>query len=289
MLVTKPTNAALGAVVEGVDLTKGIDTETFEEINQALLKHEVLFFHNQPMKPEVHAQLANMFGEPQYHEAYPHVDGFSQITVLENDKDNPSKIEQWHTDMTFRPCPPLGSILHGAIMPETGGDTMFASMSAAFDGLSEPMKAFLDGLTAIHDFSFGFKESLAEPGGEARLAEMVRDNPPVEHPVIRTHPLSGKKGLFVNSLFTMAIKGLKEKESRVLLDFLFEHAVQDEYVYQFSWQNDSIAIWDNRITQHKPVNDYWPQHRRMQRITICLLYTSPSPRDAHESRMPSSA
>ena len=268
MLVTKPTDAALGAVVEGVDLTKGIDTETFEEINQALLKHEVLFFHNQPMKPEVHAQLANMFGEPQYHEAYPHVDGFSQITVLENDKDNPSKIEQWHTDMTFRPCPPLGSILHGAIMPETGGDTMFASMSAAFDGLSEPMKAFLDGLTAIHDFSFGFKESLAEPGGEARLAEMVRDNPPVEHPVIRTHPLSGKKGLFVNSLFTVAIKGLKEKESRVLLDFLFEHAVQDEYVYQFSWQNDSIAIWDNRITQHKPVNDYWTQHRRMQRITI---------------------
>ena len=268
MLVTKPTDAAFGAVVEGVDLTKGIDTETFEEINQALLKHEVLFFHNQPMKPEVHAQLANMFGEPQYHEAYPHVDGFSQITVLENDKDNPSKIEQWHTDMTFRPCPPLGSILHGAIMPETGGDTMFASMSAAFDGLSEPMKTFLDGLTAIHDFSFGFKESLAEPGGEARLAEMVRDNPPVEHPVIRTHPLSGKKGLFVNSLFTVAIKGLKEKESRVLLDFLFEHAVQDEYVYQFSWQNDSIAIWDNRITQHKPVNDYWPQHRKMQRITI---------------------
>ena len=153
-------------------------------------------------------------------------------------------------------------------MPETGGDTMFASMSAAFDGLSEPMKTFLDGLTAIHDFSFGFKESLAEPGGKARLAEMVRDNTPVEHPVIRTHPLSGIKGLFVNSLFTVAIKGLKEKESRVLLDFLFEHAVQDEYVYQFSWQNDSIAIWDNRITQHKPVNDYWPQHRRMQRITI---------------------
>lgn len=136
MLVTKPTDAALGAVVEGIDLTEGIDTVTFEEINQALLKHEVLFFHNQPMKPEVHAQLANMFGEPQYYEAYPHVDGFSQITVLENDKDNPSKIEQWHTDMTFRPCPPLGSILHGAIMPESGGDTMFASMSAAFDGLS---------------------------------------------------------------------------------------------------------------------------------------------------------
>ncbi len=268
MLITKPTDAVLGAIVEGVNLTEGINAETFEEIHQALLKHEVLFFHDQPIEPEVHAQLADMFGKPQYHEAYPHVEGFSQITVLENDRDNPSKIEQWHTDMTFRPRPPLGSILHGAIMPETGGDTMFASMSAAFEGLSEPMKVFLEGLTAIHDFSFGFKESLAEPGGEERLAQMVKDNPPVEHPVVRTHPVSGRKGLFVNSLFTVAIKGLKEKESRVLLDFLFEHAVQDEYVYQFSWQNDSIAIWDNRITQHKPVNDYWPQHRRMQRITI---------------------
>ena len=268
MLVTKPTGAALGAVVEGVDLTKLVDTQLFAEINQALAEHEVLFFHNQPIEPEAHAHLASLFGEPQYHEAYPHIDGFSQITVLENDRDNPSKIEQWHTDMTFRACPPLGSILHGAIMPETGGDTMFASMSAAYNGLSEPMKDFLDGLTAIHDFSFGFKESLAEPGGRERLAQMVIDNPPVEHPVVRTHPISGKKGLFVNSLFTVAIKGLKEKESRVLLDFLCEHAVQDEYVYQFAWQTDSIAIWDNRITQHKPVNDYWPQHRKMQRITI---------------------
>lgn len=268
MLVTKPTDAALGAVVEGVDLSQQVDSELFEELNKALLEHEVLFFHDQPIKPENHAHLASLFGAPQYHEAYPHVEGYSQITVLENDRDNPSKIEKWHTDMTFRASPPLGSILHGAIMPETGGDTMFASMSAAYQGLSETMQEFLLGLTAIHDFSHGFKESLEEPGGRARLAKMVAANPPVEHPVVRTHPLSGKKGLFVNSLFTVAIKGLKEKESRVLLDFLCAHAVQDEYVYQFSWKNNSIAIWDNRITQHKPVNDYWPQHRRMQRITI---------------------
>jgi len=268
MLVAKPIDAALGAVVEGVDLSKPIDDKLFDEINQALLQYEVLFFHDQPMLPEHHAHLAGLFGEPQYHEAYPHVAGYSQITILENDRDNPSKIEMWHTDMTFRPRPPLGSVLHGVIMPEQGGDTMFASMSAAYDGLSEPMQIFLCGLTAIHDFSYGFKESLAEPGGRERLAQMVIDNPPVEHPVVRTHPVSGKKGLFVNSLFTVAIKGLSEKESRMLLDFLFEHAVQDEYTCQFSWQNNSVAIWDNRITQHKPVNDYWPQHRKMQRITI---------------------
>ena len=264
----KSVSGAIGGVVSNIDLTQPLTSADLRSLSQALLDYQVLFFREQPMMPAHHLALATAFGKPQLHEAYPHVSGFPALTVLDNDRENPSKIEAWHTDMTFRPCPPLGSILHGAIMPETGGDTMFASMSAAFDGLSEPMKAFLDGLTAIHDFSFGFKESLAEPGGQERLAEMVRDNPPVEHPVIRTHPLSGKKGLFVNSLFTVAIKGLKEKESRVLLDFLFEHAVQDEYVYQFSWQNDSIAIWDDRITQHKPVNDYWPQHRRMQRITI---------------------
>ena len=193
---------------------------------------------------------------------------YPQLTILENDADNPSKIEMWHTDMTFRPCPPLGSILHGVIIPEKGGDTMFASMSAAYEGLSSHMQSFLDGLVAVHDFSFGFKESLAEEGGRERLADMVRDNPPVEHPVIRTHPVSGKKCVYVNSLFTTHIKDMSPRESRAILDFLFEHAVMPEFTCRFNWEPDSVAFWDNRITQHKPVNDYYPQHRRMQRITI---------------------
>ncbi|MEJ6518005.1 MAG: taurine dioxygenase [Pseudomonadales bacterium] len=268
MLKLKPYAGALGAVVENLDLTSTISPSVFDELNHALLEYEVLFFRDQPLEPKDHAQLASMFGEPQMHEAYPHVEGFPQLTILENDEANPSKIEMWHTDMTFRASPPLGSILHGVIVPEKGGDTMFASMSAAFEGLSPAMQDFVSGLTAIHDFSFGFQESLNEPGGRDRLAQMVIDNPPVEHPVVRTHPLSGKKGLFVNSLFTVSIKELSKKESDSLLALLFNHVVTPEYTCRFQWQPDSIAMWDNRITQHKPVNDYWPAHRRMQRITI---------------------
>jgi taurine dioxygenase len=268
MLKLKPYAGALGAVVENLDLTSTISPSVFDELNHALLEYEVLFFRDQPLEPKDHAQLASMFGEPQMHEAYPHVEGFPQLTILENDEANPSKIEMWHTDMTFRASPPLGSILHGVIVPEKGGDTMFASMSAAFEGLSPAMQDFVSRLTAIHDFSFGFQESLNEPGGRDRLAQMVIDNPPVEHPVVRTHPLSGKKGLFVNSLFTVSIKELSKKESDSLLALLFNHVVTPEYTCRFQWQPDSIAMWDNRITQHKPVNDYWPAHRRMQRITI---------------------
>lgn len=264
----EPFSGALGATVTQIDLTSPLDDTTLQELKTALHEYEVLFFRDQPLPPEQHASLAERFGPPQFHEAYDHVSGFPQITVLENDADRPSKIEMWHTDMTFRQHPPMGSILHGVVIPEKGGDTLFASMSAAFEGLSDQMQNMLSELVAIHDFSHGFKESLAEPGGQERLADMVRDNPPVEHPVVRVHPESGKRSLYVNSLFTVKIKDMKEKESRALLDFLFDHVTQPEYTCRFRWQQDSIAFWDNRITQHRPANDYWPQHRRMQRITI---------------------
>ena len=260
--------SALGAEVSGVDLCQPVTPMLAAQLEQGLLEHEVLFFRNQPMLPRHHADLAACFGQPQLHEAYDHVDGFPQLTILENDEQRPSKIERWHADMTFRPCPPLGSILHGVVVPETGGDTLFASMSAAFNGLSPKMQDFLSGLTAIHDFSHGFKESLEAPGGRARLADMVAANPPVEHPVVRTHPVSGRRGLFVNSLFTVAIKDMSVRESDMLLRFLFNHAATPEFTCRFRWQPHSVAFWDNRITQHKPVNDYWPGHRRMQRITI---------------------
>lgn len=261
-------SGAIGAIVSEIDLTRPLSESELAELKQGLLDYEVLFFRDQPLKPEDHARLANYFGPPQHHEAYDHVEGYPQITILENDADRPSKIEMWHADMTFRQHPPLGSILHGVIIPERGGDTMFASTSAALAGLSAEMQKLLSDLTAIHDFSFGFKESLAEPGGQERLAPMVRDNPPVEHPVVRRHPESGKQSLYVNSLFTVGIKGMAEKESRALLEFLFEHMAAPEYSCRLQWQPNSVAFWDNRIVQHKPVNDYYPQHRRMQRITI---------------------
>jgi len=264
----EPYSGVFGAMVHDIDLCQPLTASGLATIRAALLEYEVLFFRDQPLAPEHHAALAHHFGPPQFHEAYDHVEGFPQITILENDEAHPSKIEVWHTDMTFRQAPPMGSILHAVIVPAKGGDTLFASMSAAFDGLSDKLQSLLSGLTAVHDFSYGFKESIAEPGGRERLADMVRDNPPVEHPVVRTHPESGKRSLYVNPLFTVAIKGMTAKESRALLDFLYQHMVTPEFTCRFQWQRDSIAFWDNRITQHKPVNDYWPQHRKMQRITI---------------------
>jgi taurine dioxygenase len=268
VITLTPVAGALGAEVSGLDLCGPLTQAQYEALNTALLEHQVLFFRDQAISPAQHAALAALFGTPQLHQAYPHIEGYPQLTILENDKDRPSKIEKWHTDMTFRAKPPLGSILHGVIIPSRGGDTLFASMSACYEGLSDKLQYFLDGLSAIHDFQVGFKESLEAPGGRERLASMVRDNPPVAHPVVRTHPLSGRKGLFINSLFTSSIEGMKERESRALLAFLCTHMESPEYSCRMHWQPDSIAFWDNRITQHRPINDYWPQHRRMQRITI---------------------
>ncbi len=268
MFKVEPLTGAIGGVVRGVDLCRPIDEAAREFLQTALLEHEVLFFRDQPMSPQSHVAFANLFGQPQLHEAYDHVNGYPQLTILENDRDRPSKIELWHTDMTFRPCPPIGSILHAVMIPEKGGDTLFASMSAAYEGLSAKMQSLLSGLTAIHDFSYGFRESLDEPGGAERLADMVAANPSVEHPVIRTHPVSGKKSIFVNALFTVRIKGMQPKESRALLDFLYSHVTTPEYTCRFNWRPNSVAFSHNRITQHKPANDYWPAHRKMQRITI---------------------
>lgn len=157
----------------------------------------------------------------------------------------------------------MGTVLKSVIVPPKGGDTLWSSMTAAYEGLSIQMQKFLEGLTAVHDFAYGFKESLAEPGGKQRLADAVAANPPVRHPVIRTHPETAKKLIFVNSLFTTHIEGLRPRESDALLSFLYEHIITAEYTCRFQWRPHSIAIWDNRSIQHKPINDYFPAQRRL--------------------------
>jgi taurine dioxygenase len=186
--------------------------------------------------------------------------------ILESTRENPSKIEIWHSDMTFRHHPPSVTVLRGITIPEVGGDTLFASMTAAYDGLSSGMQRYLDGLVAVHDFSHGFKESLAEPGGRERLADAVAANPPVRHPVVQTHPETGKKVLFVNALFTTHIEGLPPLESAEVLQFLWRHASLPEFTCRFNWQPNSMVLWDNRSTQHKPVNDFFPATRRLHRV-----------------------
>ena len=259
---------ALGATIGDIDLKQPLDNELTGFIAKALAENEVIFFRNQDITPEQHRAFALNFGQLQSHPVYPTIEGFPEITILENDEKNPSKIEKWHTDMTFKKIPPLGSILLGKVIPEKGGDTLFASLSAAYSDLPLDLKQSLEEMTAVHSFEYGFKESLAEPYGREKLAQALIDNPPVEHPVVCTHPVTGKKLIYVNSLFTLKINSLSDSESSELLEFLCDHIKKEKYQCRFSWEINSIAFWDNRSVIHKPDNDYWPQLRRMERITI---------------------
>jgi taurine dioxygenase len=268
MIKVTPTTGSLGAEITGIDLRKTLSESEFEALQDALVKHLVIFFRDQDIEPQHHVALGKWFGTPHAHPAYPNPDGFPEIVKLINSKENPSKIEEWHTDMTFMKCPPMGSILHAKKIPAIGGDTMFASMELAYDELSTSWQRMLDELTAIHDFTFGFQESLAEPGGRERLKDAIEKNPPIAHPVIRAHPISGRKSIFVNKLFTRNIVGMSKPESEAILQMLYQHVIKPEYCCRFRWEENSIAFWDNRATQHKPVNDYFPAYREMWRVTI---------------------
>ena len=261
-------DSALGATIADIDLKQPLDEKLTTFIAKALAENEVIFFRDQDITPEQHRAFALNFGQLQSHPGYPTIKGFPEITILENDEKNPSKIEKWHTDMTFKKIPPLGSILLGKVIPEKGGDTLFASLSAAYSDLPADLKQSLEEMTAVHSFEYGFKESLAEPYGREKLAQALIDNPPVEHPVVCTHPVTGKKLIYVNSLFTLKINSLSDSESSKLLEFLCDHIKKEKYQCRFSWEINSIAFWDNRSVIHKPDNDYWPQLRRMERITI---------------------
>ena len=262
----KRVAGAIGAELQAINLADGIDGELAATLRALLNEHEVLFLRDQAISAADQKALAEVFGPLQTHPAYGTVEGFPEVMILESTRDNPSKIEVWHSDMTFRRHPPSVTVLRGITIPEVGGDTLFASMTAAYEGLSPGMQSYLEGLTAVHDFSHGFRESLAEPGGRERLADAVAANPPVRHPVVQTHPETGKKVLFVNALFTTHIDGLPPLESAEVLQFLWRHASLPEFTCRFSWAPDSLVLWDNRSTQHKPVNDFFPATRRLHRV-----------------------
>jgi len=259
-------SGALGAEISGLDLSRDLNQETAGELRRLLNEHEVLFLREQAVDPEQQRALASVFGPLQTHPAYGTVEGLPEVMILESTAEKPSKIEIWHSDMTFRQHPPSVTVLRGMVIPEVGGDTLFASMTTAYDTLSDGMKTYLEGLVAVHDFAQGFRESLAEPGGRERLSDALSDNPPVRHPVVQVHPETGKKALFVNALFTAYIEGLPTLESSALLAFLCQHAVLPEHTCRFKWAQDSIVLWDNRSTQHKPVNDFLPAPRCLHRV-----------------------
>lgn len=263
----RPVTPALGAEITDVDLSDTLSNRQFDEIHEALMAHSVIFFHGQNLTPDQHKNFARRFGKLQSHDYIPHLEGHSEVVVLENDEARPPNINAWHTDVTFQENTPLGCVLYARDMPETGGDTMWASTEAAYDGLSDKMQSFLSGLTALHSSAhiFGRGGNYNQSRGADQAPEKMPD---AIHPVLRTHPVTGRTCIFVNSIFTVGIQELKPRESTALLTFLYEHIRAPEYQVRFQWRKDSIAFWDNRCTQHYALADYWPEHRLMHRVSI---------------------
>ncbi len=261
--------AFLAAEVTGVDLTKPVDAATFEAIKQAHAEHGVLVFPNQKISSEDLKRFGRMFGELTVHPFSTSGKEQPELIVYDNKEGNPPPpTDIWHSDETFRECPPMGTMLCSKIIPEIGGDTVFCSMSAAYDGLSGRLQKFIDGLEAVHDFK-PFKQLFeGSEEGRKRLRAYEEIYRPVTHPVVRVHPVTGKKSLFVNPQFTLSIKGMEESESRDLLDRLCRCVNMLEHQYRHRWEPDMLVFWDNRSLQHAAVHDYYPQRRMMERVTI---------------------
>ncbi|WP_345827954.1 taurine dioxygenase [Pantoea sp. BRR-3P] len=260
----------IGAQVSDVDLSRPLSDAQFEQLYHGLLRHQVLFLRNQVITPEQQRALAIRFGDLHIHPVYPHAEGVEEIIVLDTHQDNPPDNDNWHTDVTFIETPPAIAILASKLLPASGGDTLWSSGIAAYEALSEPFKQLLSGLQAEHDFKKSFQEYKYRKTEEEhqRWQQAVAKNPPVQHPVIRTHPVSGRKALFVNEGFTTRLLGLSEKESEAILNFLFWHTAKPEFQVRWRWQENDVAIWDNRVTQHYANADYYPARRVMHRATV---------------------
>lgn len=261
---------ALGALVQGIDLSLPVSADALEELRAALVRYQVLFFRQQSITPRQHRDFAARFGELHTHPIYPQHPEASEILVLDTESVDLKDNAIWHTDVTFSATPPMGAVLVARQLPQSGGDTLWASSFAAYDALSDRLKILLEGLTATHDFTksfplkrFGLNAADAERWNETRIK-----NPPLSHPVLRTHPESGRKGLFVNEGFTTEINELPEQEGKALLDFLFAHQARPDFSVRWRWTSGDIAFWDNRSTSHYAVDDYRPARRIMHRATI---------------------
>lgn len=264
----EPMSPTIGAVVRGVSMADDVDAELFAQLNRALLEWKVLFFRDQHITHAQHSRFAAHWGDLENH---PFIrlrvgqpDETPEVVRLEKGPKVGGYENVWHSDVTWRVNPSLGSILRAVEVPEIGGDTLWSDMGAAYDGLSDSMKERIGGLVAVHDWIDTFGR-----GMEPSVRDSLRaDFPPVEHPVVRTHPETGRKTLYVNQGFTECIRGMDPIESRDLLDYLYIQAGFPEYQCRFHWRQGDVAFWDNRSTQHYATSDYFPQRRVMERITI---------------------
>ncbi len=262
----KPLTPIIGAEIEGLDLSKPLAKEVQEELNRAFLEWKVLFFRNQAITSEQHLAFAKLWGDLEVHPFYKPASQKQAKEIVQfsrNQKQGGSE-NVWHADVTFRENPAKASVLRLIEVPPVGGDTLWADMAAAYDNLPESIKKQIEHLKAIHDFTPSFAH-LLQPD---ELEAFQREFPAVEHPIVRTHPETGRKTLFVNSSFTTHIVGLEHSEGEQLLQYLFRQAHVPEYQVRFRWEANSIAFWDNRATQHYAVSDYYPHSRKAERAAI---------------------
>ncbi|MDZ4741596.1 MAG: TauD/TfdA family dioxygenase [Alphaproteobacteria bacterium] len=268
VLEVRPLTPTIGAEIHGIDLRQPLDAVTLSEVRAALLDWKVLFFRDQDITTGQHLAFARNFGELEVHPFAPEKPGYPEVLAITHDRERPGKENTWHSDVTWRLEPSLGSILRALEVPEVGGDTLFADMYAAYEGLSDEVKTKIEGKSAIHDFE-NFRRGLRKKGkSESEIEEYNKKYPPAEHPVVRAHPETGRKGLYVNAAFTQYIVGMERAASDTLLTHLYAQAAIPEYQCRFRWEVNSIAFWDNRASQHYAVSDYWPAVRRMERVTI---------------------
>ncbi|KAJ7537312.1 hypothetical protein O6H91_11G000700 [Diphasiastrum complanatum] len=268
-----PLTPAIGAIIEGISLSDPLPDAQLKAIRDALLEHQVVFFTNQSITPQQQHAFAKRFGDLHIHPIHANLGPeLEEVMVLDSDGDHPPDNDKWHTDVSFIKTPPLGTILAAKELPPNGGDTLWSSGIAAFEALSKPMQAFLLELKAEHNFLKSFSKPRyhyeVKGNPKAMWEEAVRKNPPVVHPVVRTHPETQRKALFVNKGHTTRIVNLSKAESDAVLEFLFAHAVRPEFTMRWQWQVGDVGFWDNRVTQHYGVADYLPHRRLMHRVTI---------------------
>ncbi len=271
-LTIEPYTPTIGAVVHDFDLSNLQDESARAELRKALAQYQVLFFRNQQLSPEAQIAVARVFGDPDKTKAFfPRHETQNTIEVLEvKPGGHRYGTDQWHTDITFDANPPTGTVLYSKIIPTVGGDTVWASGTAVYDSLPRALQLYLQELQATHSFEHSgwpaYFESLKD--GDALYRQARHDHRPVVHPVIQTHPVTGKKIVYVNPNFTDRIKGLSRQESDALLSLLFARFQRPEFQARLRWEKDTVAIWDNRATVHYAVSDYGDQHRLLHRVTF---------------------
>ena len=272
-ITVAPVTAHIGAEIGGIEV--GIlDKSILSEIHMALMRYQVIFFRDQEIEPPQFAAFARQFGclRKARKAAFELLEGAPEVAVLANDEERPPNVNHYHPDGIFRDEPEFASILHAQEVPNYGGDTIFVSMTAAYEALSDEMKAYIENKTATQDFMklHGSPQKKRSWKGDnaKRMAAMAKDHPPVSHPMVRAHPVTGAKSLYVSESFTTHIDGVDRLESDEKLLELYRHYERPEFQCRFRWKDYSIAFWDNRATLHYAVADYWPAKRLMNRMTI---------------------